>query len=173
MSREPPHLPESPLLPDLRSCLCCENPCFLILYFKFRCCFWLSCAGSLPAQNKRLHPLSCNRLRLLCVLTQVNETVVRLKCDRTTDAGDNCVKLRRRRQNPGRPKAGQSANNQEDDFQPQRKPLLSRFLGRNDFTISQGWLSQNGRRAEKQRFSKSLQCRCLAGKLPRLNVVTW
>jgi hypothetical protein len=42
-----------------------------------------------------LHPLSCNRLRLLCVLTQVNETVVRLKCDRTIGAGDNYVKLRR------------------------------------------------------------------------------
>src|SRR5271156_3314289 len=39
-----------------------------------------------------LHPLSCNSLRLLWVVPQVNETVVRLKCDRATKTGDNGVK---------------------------------------------------------------------------------
>ena len=39
------------------------------------------CAGSLPVENDVFAPVSCNSLRLLWALLQVNETVVRLKCD--------------------------------------------------------------------------------------------
>jgi hypothetical protein len=56
-SRALPHLPGSPLLPDHRSCPCCENPSFSVLYFQLPCWFYLNCAGSLPVQKEAFAPV--------------------------------------------------------------------------------------------------------------------
>ena len=81
-SKGPRRPPESPRLRDRRSCPCCRESIIQFLYVPIAVLVFCTVPVRLPVENVGFAPVACNSLRLMWALPQVNETVVRLKCDR-------------------------------------------------------------------------------------------
>jgi hypothetical protein len=87
-SREQPHLPESPRLRALRFYLCREYPSFQAPCLVTAALRFVKNYVGPQAQRGKPNLLLCNSLRLLWAYLQVNQRIVRLKCDNSANGSE-------------------------------------------------------------------------------------